>query len=222
MNDKRYPPPDVRGSLVELVAGTLESLARQRSTLRRAEDDDDLPGHAPQQGDFLYDFMRLNVQYVNQLARLGSNYSIIAARALERVYDHFQPLAADEGPGLIRLEGIEDDRVVVRVPVENHTDEDARYTVSTTEFKVEDESKGLFDELKPTYQHPKRSRQRSISFELEQSERQEVRLGLVLTKHLVLGAEYRGQVVVTRAKSQSGDYDREIVKHPISLRRIRG
>ena len=42
-------------------------------------------------GDFLHDFFHLNVQYLNQLARLGSSYSIVGARALERIYEWAQP-----------------------------------------------------------------------------------------------------------------------------------
>jgi hypothetical protein len=43
----------------------------------------------PEQGDFLQDLIHLNLQYLNQMARLSSSYSVVASRALERVYDYF-------------------------------------------------------------------------------------------------------------------------------------
>jgi hypothetical protein len=42
-------------------------------------------------GDFLYDFVRMNVDYLNQMARLGSSYSVVAGRVLEKLYDRFAP-----------------------------------------------------------------------------------------------------------------------------------
>jgi hypothetical protein len=219
LSDKRHSTSDLRGSLLNLVAGTLDGVVRARAQKGREAAPDDLPTGAPGDGDFLYDLLRINVQYVNQLARLGSNYSILAARALERFYDAWQPVMGDEEPEIQCFEVVENERIVVRVPVENLTDTDATYTVSTTEFRVEDEAVGLYSELKPHYQHPSRSRARSISFSLKASEHVEVRLGLVASKALVVGADYCAQVVVNRARS--GEYEKLITKYPVTLRRRR-
>jgi hypothetical protein len=217
VSNRRKIDSTTRGSVLDMLGGVLEGLHRDRSTL--GQSDEELPNSRPQ-SDFLTDFLRLNVQYVNQLARLGSNYSVVAARALERLYDYWQPLSESEVPDAIRLEAVEQETVVARIWVENETDEDLSYTVSTTEFKVEDEAVGLFSELKPAYQHPKRSRARSITLRVEANQRVEVRLALVISKVLVLGAEYRGLVVVTRSKSPSGEYDKETTRHALVLKRL--
>lgn len=79
-----------REALLELVASGVEAYYRQRTALEKTLPDV-LPEDEPSKGDFLHDFVSLNVQYLNQLARLGSNYSILGARALERIYSWMQP-----------------------------------------------------------------------------------------------------------------------------------
>jgi hypothetical protein len=51
--------------------------------------------HARDGGDFLADVVRINVDYLGQLARLNSSYTVLAARFLDRlyenvVYDHYR------------------------------------------------------------------------------------------------------------------------------------
>jgi hypothetical protein len=84
---------DTRDGMLDAIADAIENHKRNKSSVEKASPRG-LPVQSPQEGDFLYDFLRLNVQYVNQLARLGSSYSIIASRALERMYDRF--VAKDE------------------------------------------------------------------------------------------------------------------------------
>jgi hypothetical protein len=83
-----------REALLEALAGAVEAhdrlrpFARETSDNEREESDD---------SDFLYDLARLNVQYLNQLARVGSNYAILGSRILEGVYEKVMPKAARGG-----------------------------------------------------------------------------------------------------------------------------
>ena len=73
-----------REALLEALAGAVEAhdrlrpFARETSDNEREESDD---------SDFLYDLARLNVQYLNHFARVGSNYAILGSRILEGVYE---------------------------------------------------------------------------------------------------------------------------------------
>jgi hypothetical protein len=81
---------DTRDGILEAVADAIENHQRYKSSIEKATPVG-LPVRGAPQGDFLYDFLRLNVQYMNQIARLGSSYSIIASRALEKMYERFMP-----------------------------------------------------------------------------------------------------------------------------------
>jgi hypothetical protein len=45
--------------------------------------------HSRGSGDFLADWIRLNVEYMSQVARLGSAYTFWATRVLDRIYSDF-------------------------------------------------------------------------------------------------------------------------------------
>lgn len=111
-----------REALLELVASGVEAYYRQRTALEKTlpeVPEEDEPG----EGDFLHDFINLNVQYLNQLARLGSSYSIVGARALERLYEWAQPPERDN-----RLQGKAGEHVRYPFTVENPT----RYDVNVS------------------------------------------------------------------------------------------
>ena len=77
---------DVRESMLNAAADAIAQLHRHKLKF-------DVPEAPPapddNNGDFLYDFARLNLQYLNQLASLGSNYSALGARVLEKVHDYW-------------------------------------------------------------------------------------------------------------------------------------
>lgn len=52
--------------------------------------------HCRGEGDFLADWIHLNLSHMSQVARLGAAYSGVAARALERFYSCFDP--CEPGP----------------------------------------------------------------------------------------------------------------------------
>jgi AcrR family transcriptional regulator len=81
-----------RQSLLEGLAAAIEAhhRARQASGLRRPDDQ----SQRERASDFLFDFSRLNVEYLSQLSRVGSNYAILASSALERILTHFVPSKA--------------------------------------------------------------------------------------------------------------------------------
>jgi hypothetical protein len=84
-----------RDRLLNGLADAIENHHRQK---RRLESEVDPPITSDDNGDFLRDFVHLNVEYMNRLARLGSNYSIIASRALERIYEFLVPNDEDTAP----------------------------------------------------------------------------------------------------------------------------
>ena len=65
--------------------------------------------HCRDEGDFLADWIHLNLSHMSQVARLSAAYSGVAARALERFYSHFDPCepgpAAHGTPYELRLVG---------------------------------------------------------------------------------------------------------------------
>ena len=81
---------DTRESLLNLAADAVSELHRHKSKLDdETSEAGDEPTPSRESGDFIYDFARLNLQYLNQLASLGSNYSALGARALEKVHSYF-------------------------------------------------------------------------------------------------------------------------------------
>ena len=93
---------DARESLLNLAADTVSELHRHKSKYQDADDDEpEEPRSRAKSGDFIYDFARLNLQYLNQLASLDSNYSALGARALEKIHDYFLgPSKRDESAEL--------------------------------------------------------------------------------------------------------------------------
>jgi hypothetical protein len=84
---------DTRETVLDALADAIENHYRHQKHVEELEPDDEPPADGPVAGDFLYDFTRLNVQYFNQLARLGSSYSAIGSRVLEKLYAHYLPLS---------------------------------------------------------------------------------------------------------------------------------
>lgn len=100
-----------REELLDALADGIERLHREKTKLekkvradsKRAKktDAETKAAERVEQGDFLYDFVRMNVDYLNQMARLGSSYSVVAGRVLEKLYDRFAPRDAstvDDAP----------------------------------------------------------------------------------------------------------------------------
>src|SRR5215510_12462974 len=71
-------------TLLDSVSKTRELRRRFGATFggyrRRAEGDE------KDSGDFLFDLLRLNAEYLNRVSRLGERYSEFAHRALENLY----------------------------------------------------------------------------------------------------------------------------------------
>src|SRR5450432_3260317 len=90
---------DARETALDALADAVQHLHRQqeRTETTTGHEDEDEPS-SEDQGDFAQDFLDLNVQYLNQLARLGSSYSIVASRTLEKLYDYFAPKEPTESP----------------------------------------------------------------------------------------------------------------------------
>jgi hypothetical protein len=111
-----------REAVLEFLAGAVEAhdrlrpFARETSDNEREESDD---------SDFLYDLARLNVQYLNQLARVGSNYAILGSRILEGVYEKVMPKGGQGGGGVDPAQADEARRRPIFVPFE--TDESIRF-----------------------------------------------------------------------------------------------
>jgi hypothetical protein len=59
------------------------------STLSLRDDEDEPAGRA--RGDFLFDLMRLNAGFLNEMAKLGKKHNPIAHQALERLYGLLVP-----------------------------------------------------------------------------------------------------------------------------------
>jgi hypothetical protein len=109
---------DSREVLLEALADAIDRYDRGRSKL--VDDAAECsPPEETQQGDFLYDFTRLNLQYLNHMARLGSNYSIVAGRVLEKLYDQFVPKAEPEERPLRVVSGVAGERKRVRITITN-------------------------------------------------------------------------------------------------------
>jgi len=146
-----------REAVLKTLADAIENYHERKSTLDRAQPKA-ARDHAPQEGDFLYDFLRLNVQYLNQFARLGSNYSIIASRALEKLYGYCvpneQPARQSSrtgatgdldvtGPNVI--EGRAGHSIARTIVVTNKTKHRMRFRVSPSECFVREGDDGSVD-----------------------------------------------------------------------------
>jgi hypothetical protein len=87
---------EARKAALRSAANFLESVDRTRQARKRVaalfpEPRDDDGRHEKRKGDFLFDLLRLNARYLNQLSALGSAHSRIAHQALERLYSAMVP-----------------------------------------------------------------------------------------------------------------------------------
>jgi hypothetical protein len=197
MTRRGVPREAPTSPVLDAVANLLESFQRTKRAAGRMSGGNGNVGRGGNSGsDFLQDFVELNVQYLNQMARLSSNYSIVAARALEKLYNYAVPPEAPSGPEPLLLRGVTGERVVIRIPVHNTLANLCKVEVSCGEFRTDDDQPPL--DLRQEFQHPKRSRARKASFSLESDEDVEVRIGVKLDEKLVLNAEYRGLISVVR------------------------
>jgi len=81
-----------RNAAIESAAALLGTLSKARDLKRRAqaaleeraEFDKDVEKNEPR--DFLFDMLRLNASYLNELAKLGSHHKDLVHRALENLY----------------------------------------------------------------------------------------------------------------------------------------
>jgi hypothetical protein len=216
---RRSPLEQSKDSLLTLLASGVESLHRVRSKLDQPSNPSSskTPG-----GDFLLDFTRMHLEYLNQMAKLGSNYSIVAARALERLYDRYVPADGPEEPGVQLLEGATNDLVTVRITVDNELDHSAKFVVDcSTDFVVDKDHQVP---LAVQFLHPKRRRSSRLQFELDEYEQVELRVGLTLTSAMVLGVGYHGVIAVARRpvrdKGKQELYAEERWVYPLMVRRV--
>ena len=89
---------------VHLEKKKLEKQVKAGSKRTKQAGSDTDAAEGPEQGDFLYDFVRMNIDYLNQMARLGSSYSVVAGRVLEKLYDRFAPREDLEDSGAPRAD----------------------------------------------------------------------------------------------------------------------
>lgn len=84
-----------RSAALESAADLLESIAHAQKLKKRAEstfEDRRDPGDKDtESGDFLFDMLRLNAHYLNELAKLGRRHNAVAHRALENFYALVNP-----------------------------------------------------------------------------------------------------------------------------------
>src|SRR5690349_11166782 len=83
-----------RAAAITLAANLLESVAHAKRFRRRFDPDTGPPQSSSPQGDFLFDLLRLNADYLNQFARLGNVHKDVAHRALENLYALITPSRA--------------------------------------------------------------------------------------------------------------------------------
>lgn len=220
MKRRNSPFEQARDSFLTLLASGVESVQRTRSKFENA--DDLSSSKSAPKGDFLLDFTRLHIEYLNQLAKLGSNYSLVAASTLERLYERYVPAQEPDEPGMQLLEGATHDLVTVCIAVENETDRTAEFVVDcSTDFAVDRDHQVS---LAVQFQHPKRHRGSRIRFKLEEGERIEVRVGVTLTAAMVRGVDYHGVVAVARRPvldpSKKELHAEERWLHPLLARRV--
>jgi hypothetical protein len=87
---------EVRKAALRSAANLLESADHARQARKRVaslfpQPRDDDGRHEKRKGDFLFDLLRLNARYLNQLSALGTAHSRIAHQALERLYSAIVP-----------------------------------------------------------------------------------------------------------------------------------
>jgi hypothetical protein len=87
---------DARKAALRSAANFLESIDRARQARKRVaalfpEPRSEEATQERKKGDFLFDLLRLNARYLNQLSALGTAHSRIAQQALERLYSAMVP-----------------------------------------------------------------------------------------------------------------------------------
>lgn len=105
---------EARESLLNVVADAVSELHRSKRKLDEG-DDDDGSTYEESSGDFLYDFTRLNLQYLNQLAGLGSSYSALGARVLDKLHGYFSERPEHEEAAELTVTDREQTRVTLRL-----------------------------------------------------------------------------------------------------------
>lgn len=142
---------DLRDTSLEIVATMAENFDRGRRARDRCDRDErdrrdrtHCDRESPR-GDFLYDYVRLNLRYLNELACLGTAYSAIPARMLERLYaravcpPECAPCDDDEPRGQTRIAG-PGDRVTFNVKLSQRCK--GRQTAHVAEFWFKDVKTG--------------------------------------------------------------------------------
>jgi hypothetical protein len=190
-----------RETLLELTADAIATFARQR---KRDRDETEPAEPAPGEGDFLQDVLTLNLQYLNQLARLGSSYSIVAGRLLERVYDR----VVREGEASVesisnRVEGPAGRTLRARVAAANPERRRLGFRASVAAFRAVGDRKAHELELRlcspPSPAATSTSSARSLDgaeFSVGPKGHVELELELELPRALKAGTQYRGEVVL--------------------------
>jgi hypothetical protein len=197
-----------REALLELVASAVESYHRQRGAVEKSVPESFEEDEADQ-GDFLHDFLHLNVDYLNRLARLGSNYSIVGARALERLYEWAQPPAVEN-----HLSGATGKVVSFSFNVRNRTNRPAKLVCECSRFS--DGRRGV--DLKPQIRVFQRTMQRQPpkggvgkreqeltgtrkkrsddepEYTIPAGATCRVQVDLTIARSLALGVEYQGEI----------------------------
>ncbi len=77
---------DLRTTSIDIVADFAEAAHRAKRPADEVCDSYRCGDGSRPRGDFLYDYTRLSLGYLNQLARLGSAYTTLPGRLLERLY----------------------------------------------------------------------------------------------------------------------------------------
>jgi hypothetical protein len=107
--DGRYKLPnqhvileDTREAAVRTAANILDGLAKARELgerFRAGYEDDraSAKGDDSKTQDFLFDYLKLSADYLNQLSKMGARYSAFAHRALENLYAISAPRGSAPG-----------------------------------------------------------------------------------------------------------------------------
>jgi hypothetical protein len=198
-----------REALLDLVASAVESYHRQRVAVEKSTPESFDEDEADQ-GDFLHDFLHLNVDYLNRLARLGSNYSIVGARALERLYEWAQPPAVEN-----HLSGVAGKVVSFSFNVRNRSNRSAKLACECSRFSDGRRGVDLQPKIRVFLRTLQREatkggvgkREKELTFARKKRSDDEpeyaipagatcrVQVDLTLARSLTLGVEYQGEVV---------------------------
>jgi hypothetical protein len=110
-----------RRAAVTTAANVLEGIAKGKELRRRfnARFAFEEVQSGDEKSDFLFDVLRLNATYLNEMARLGQSYGGIAQRALERLYSLASPgVSRATTQGVLFTAGIAEQTFVVQNDVD--------------------------------------------------------------------------------------------------------